>query len=47
MPLQDVIALQVSLLNMSISCYPGNLDHVDQVLKTTNDKIQASSENKG
>ena len=35
MPIQDVIALQVSLLNMTISCYPGNLANVDQVLKTS------------
>jgi len=47
MPVQDVIALQVSLLNMTISCYPGNLANIDQVLKVTNEKIAASSESKG
>lgn len=47
MPIQDVIALQVSLLNMAISCYPGNLANIDQVLKVTNEKIAASPENKG
>jgi len=46
MLLQDVIALQVSLLNMTISCYPSNLKNVDQVLKTTNDKLASSSESK-
>jgi len=47
MPIQDVIALQVSLLNMTISCYPGNLANVDQVLKTASDKLVTSSESKG
>jgi len=47
MPIQDVIALQVSLLNMTISCYPGNLANVDQVLKTASDKLATSSESKG
>lgn len=47
MALQDIIALQVSLLSMSISCYPGNLDYVDLVLKITNDKLSTSSESKG
>ena len=47
MPIQDVIALQVSLLNVTISCYPGNLANVDQVLKTASDKLATSSESKG
>ena len=47
MPIQDVIALQISLLNMTISCYPGNLANVDQVLKTASDKLATSSESKG
>lgn len=32
MDTQDVLALQVSLLNLSLKCYPRRLDYVDQVL---------------
>lgn len=32
MEVQDVLGLQVSLLNLSLKCYPSKLDYVDQVL---------------
>jgi vacuolar protein sorting-associated protein 35 len=31
-PLHDITALQVSLINLSLNCYPSNLEYVDQVL---------------
>lgn len=35
MPVEDVVALQVSLLNLALKCYPDRVDFVDKVLETT------------
>jgi hypothetical protein len=32
MEVTDVLTLQVSLLNLSLKCYPQKLNYVDQVL---------------
>lgn len=31
MPLEDILALEASLLNLSITCYPDHLEYVDEV----------------
>jgi hypothetical protein len=33
MPLEDILALQGSLLNLSMTCYPDNLDYIDEIYK--------------
>ncbi len=33
MPLDDILALEASLLNLAITCYPEQLDYVDEVFK--------------
>ena len=35
MPIEDVVALQHSLVNLALKCYPGRIDYVDQVLAYT------------
>ncbi|MBZ3872818.1 Vacuolar protein sorting-associated protein 35 [Sciurus carolinensis] len=35
MPLEDVVSLQVSLINLAMKCYPDQVDYVDKVLETT------------
>ncbi|KAJ3158528.1 Vacuolar protein sorting-associated protein 35 [Geranomyces michiganensis] len=37
--IQDVVALLVSLCNLSLNCYPDRLDYVDKVLGYTKDKV--------
>lgn len=36
---QDLTALLVSLINLSLSCYPEKLDYVDQILAYAKDKV--------
>lgn len=40
LPIQDTIALCVSLTNLALNIYPGRLDLVDQVLEYANTKVQ-------
>ena len=35
MPVEDVIALQVSLINLALNCYHDRHDYVDKVLEYT------------
>ncbi|KAJ3216747.1 Vacuolar protein sorting-associated protein 35 [Dinochytrium kinnereticum] len=37
--IQDVIALLVSLMNLSLNCYPDRLDHADQILGFAKEKV--------
>ena len=32
MPLEHILQLQAALMNLSMSCYPDNLDNVDSIL---------------
>jgi len=41
MPLEHVLALQVSLQNLALRCYPDKLEYVDQVLKFATERIAA------
>ncbi|KAF9583587.1 Vacuolar protein sorting-associated protein 35, partial [Lunasporangiospora selenospora] len=43
--IQDITALLVSLINLSLSCYPDNLEYVDLVLGFAKEKIIDSGEN--
>ncbi|KAG0252523.1 Vacuolar protein sorting-associated protein 35 [Mortierella polycephala] len=43
--IQDITALLVSLINLSLSCYPDNLEYVDQVLGFTKEKMMECNEN--
>ncbi|KAJ3287207.1 Vacuolar protein sorting-associated protein 35, partial [Blyttiomyces sp. JEL0837] len=36
---QDVVALLVSLINLSLNCYPDRLDHVDKVLGFAKERV--------
>ncbi|KAJ3194022.1 Vacuolar protein sorting-associated protein 35 [Irineochytrium annulatum] len=36
---QDVVALLVSLMNLSLNCYPERLDHADQILGFAKEKV--------
>ncbi|SGY56802.1 BQ5605_C006g04174 [Microbotryum silenes-dioicae] len=38
--IQDITALLVSLVNLSLSCYPDKLEYVDQVLSFARSKVQ-------
>jgi vacuolar protein sorting-associated protein 35 len=38
--IQDITALCVSLINLSLSCYPDRLEYVDQILSFANVKVQ-------
>lgn len=40
LPIQDTIALLVSLTNLALNIYPGRLDYVDQVLEYANRKVR-------
>lgn len=42
--MQDITALLVSIINLSLSCYPDRLDYVDQVLGYAHEKIRTSTE---
>ena len=35
MPTEDIVALQVSLVNLALKCYPDRVDYVDKVLEYT------------
>ena len=35
MPVQDIVALHATLLNMAIKCYKDRVDFVDKVLEIT------------
>uniref|UniRef100_T1ISA6 Vacuolar protein sorting-associated protein 35 n=1 Tax=Strigamia maritima TaxID=126957 RepID=T1ISA6_STRMM len=37
MPVEDIVALQVSLINLALKCYPDRIDYVDKVLQSTNE----------
>ena len=38
--IQDISALLVSLINLSLSCYPDRLEYVDQILAFASGKVQ-------
>ncbi|KLO17589.1 vacuolar protein sorting-associated protein 35 [Schizopora paradoxa] len=38
--IQDITALLVSLMNLSVSCYPDRLEYVDQILSFASEKIK-------
>lgn len=38
--IQDITALCVSLINLSLSCYPDRLEYVDQILSFAQGKVQ-------
>ncbi|KAI0150351.1 vacuolar protein sorting-associated protein 35 [Xylariaceae sp. FL1272] len=40
LPIQDTIALLVSLTNLALNIYPGRLDYVDQILEYANRKVK-------
>ncbi|KAI1812736.1 vacuolar protein sorting-associated protein 35 [Poronia punctata] len=40
LPIQDTIALLVSLTNLALNIYPTRLDYVDQILEYANRKVQ-------
>jgi vacuolar protein sorting-associated protein 35 len=40
LPIQDTIALLVSLSNLALNIYPERLDYVDRVLEYANEKVQ-------
>ncbi|KAK6958248.1 hypothetical protein Daesc_001045 [Daldinia eschscholtzii] len=40
LPIQDTIALLVSLTNLSLNIYPSRLDYVDQILDYANQKVK-------
>ncbi|KAL7414412.1 vacuolar protein sorting-associated protein 35 [Mrakia frigida] len=42
--IQDITALLVSLINLSLSCYPDQLEYVDQVLAFAKEKVQEFAE---
>lgn len=35
MPTEDIVALQVSLINLALKCYQDRVDYIDKVLETT------------
>ena len=35
MPVQDIVALHTTVLNLAVKCYPDRLDYVDRVLDIT------------
>lgn len=37
MPTEDIVALQVSLINLALKCYPDRVDYVDKVLQYTSE----------
>ncbi|KAL5495803.1 VPS35 [Sanghuangporus weigelae] len=42
--IQDITALFVSLMNLSVSCYPDRLEYVDQILGFASEKIKEFSD---
>jgi vacuolar protein sorting-associated protein 35 len=40
LPIQDTIALLVSLSNLALNIYPGRLDYIDQILEYANVKVK-------
>lgn len=42
--IQDITALLVALINLSVSCYPDRLEYVDQILGFATDKTREHSE---
>ncbi|CAG0880651.1 unnamed protein product [Darwinula stevensoni] len=40
MPLEDIVSLQISLLNMAHKCYPSQSDYVDRILQSMNDVLE-------
>lgn len=40
MPPDDIVALQTSLINLSLKCYPTQIDYVDKVFEMTKDIFQ-------
>ena len=44
MPLEDILALQGSLLNLSMTCYPENLEYVDEIFKFSSEIISKRKE---
>ena len=42
--IQDITALLVSLVNLTLSCYPDRLEYVDQVLEFARDKFREFSD---
>ncbi|KAK6354742.1 Vacuolar protein sorting-associated protein 35 [Orbilia brochopaga] len=44
LPIQDITALLVSLVNLALNIYPENLEYVDQVLQYTLEKVQELSD---
>eukprot|EP01094_Clydonella_sp_ATCC50884_P006271 TRINITY_DN1533_c0_g1_i1.p1 TRINITY_DN1533_c0_g1~~TRINITY_DN1533_c0_g1_i1.p1 ORF type:complete len:793 (+),score=389.42 TRINITY_DN1533_c0_g1_i1:139-2517(+) len=40
MPLEHVLQLQAALMNLSMSCYPSNLDNVDKVLLLCSETLE-------
>lgn len=35
MPVQDIVALHTTMLNLAVKCYPDRIDYVDKVLEIT------------
>ena len=35
MPIQDIVALHTTVLNLAVKCYTKRLDYVDKVLEIT------------
>lgn len=46
MPIQDALSLYVSLLNLTICCYPDELKNVDTILENTYTKLNATENSK-
>ncbi|WWC66334.1 uncharacterized protein I206_100235 [Kwoniella pini CBS 10737] len=45
LPIMDVTALCVSLINLSLSCYPDRLEYVDQILSFAHGKVVEYAQN--
>ena len=41
MPLDDVVALYTSLVNLALKCYPAEISYVDKALECTADVFKA------
>lgn len=44
MPVEDILALEASLLNLAITCYPQQLEYVDDVFKFCADTMETRKE---
>ena len=40
MPLEDIVALYASLVNLALKCYPDRIDYVDKALLSAVDVFQ-------